>query len=158
MHLPLRVITVQWGIPQNIARIARGFHHGAEIPANHYISTRWVSGRYLWERSVSIPWRSITHGNTNRKKVLQTAGLPRARAMRAVFCWTLRQEITLRTAPDLLTSTMALQSRPKRRSRPCAGPRRPRGLNLILRPLCQLIHTSMSGQPDLLQSTAPMNS
>jgi len=25
--------------------------------------------------------------NTDRKKVLQTAALPMARAMRAVFCW-----------------------------------------------------------------------
>jgi hypothetical protein len=34
-------------------------------------------GRYLWERSVTIPWRSITHTNTDRKKVLQTGALMR---------------------------------------------------------------------------------
>jgi hypothetical protein len=77
---------VQWGIPQNIARIARGFHHGAEIPANHYISTRWVSGRYLWERSVSIPLRSITHGSTDHTKVLQISTLRAVRSMRAILC------------------------------------------------------------------------
>ena len=27
-------------------------------PANHRIYTRSISGRYLWERSVTIPWRS----------------------------------------------------------------------------------------------------
>jgi hypothetical protein len=51
----------------------------------------------------------------DRMKVLQTAALSMARAMRAVFRWTLRQKIILLTAPDLLTSTMALQSRLERR-------------------------------------------
>jgi hypothetical protein len=55
MHLPLRVITVQWGILQNIARIARGFHYEAEIPANHHIPTRSISGRYFRERSAMVP-------------------------------------------------------------------------------------------------------
>jgi hypothetical protein len=32
------------------------------------------------------------------------------RAMQSVLCWTLRQEIMVRTAPDLLTSTIALLS------------------------------------------------
>jgi hypothetical protein len=53
--------------------------------------------------------------NTDRAKVLQTAIFKTVRAMRSVLCWTLRQEIILRTAPDLLTSTMALQSRLERR-------------------------------------------
>jgi hypothetical protein len=48
-------------------------------------------------------------------KVLQTAALPMARAMRPVFCWTLRQKTKLPTTLDLLTSTMALQSRLERR-------------------------------------------
>jgi hypothetical protein len=86
MHLPLRVFTAQWGIPQNIARTRRGFHHGAEIPANHYISTRSVSGRYLWERSVIIPWRYINHVSTDRPKVLQISALRAVRSMRAVLC------------------------------------------------------------------------
>jgi hypothetical protein len=43
-------------------------------------------GRYSWERSVSIPWRSITHGSTARKKVLQTSALRAVRAMRSVLC------------------------------------------------------------------------
>jgi tagatose-1,6-bisphosphate aldolase len=59
---------------------------------------RVICGRYLWERSVSITWRSITHGSTDRKKVLQTAAIPVVRSMRSVLRWTLRQEIILRTA------------------------------------------------------------
>ena len=66
-------------------RTARDFRRGAEMPANHHIPTQSISGRYLWERSVSIPWRSITHGSTDRKKVLQTAALPMVRAMRSVL-------------------------------------------------------------------------
>jgi hypothetical protein len=95
MHLPLRVFTVQWEIPQTIARIDRGFHHGAEIPVNHHISMRSISGWYLWERSVTIPWRSITHGSTARKKALQTATLTVMRAMRTV----LREDLPARLAP-----------------------------------------------------------
>jgi hypothetical protein len=53
--------------------------------------------------------------NIARTKVLQTATFKTVRAMRAVFCWTLRQEIVLLADPDLLTSTMALRSRLKRR-------------------------------------------
>jgi hypothetical protein len=44
---------------KSIARIARDFHHEAEIPAKHHIPMRSISGRYLWERSVSIPRRSV---------------------------------------------------------------------------------------------------
>jgi hypothetical protein len=47
---------------------------------------RSVSGRYLWERSVTIPWRSITHGSTDREKVLQNTTLQMMRAMQAVHC------------------------------------------------------------------------
>jgi hypothetical protein len=43
----LRVFTVQWGIPQISARIIRGFHHGAETPANRHIPKRSISGRQL---------------------------------------------------------------------------------------------------------------
>jgi len=50
--------------------------------------------------------------STDRKKVLQK---PILTMMRAVLCRTLRQKIVLLTAPDLLTSTMALQSRLERR-------------------------------------------
>jgi len=46
-------------------------------------------------RSVTINWRWITHGSTDRMKVLQTGVLMGVRAMRAVFCWTLRQKIVL---------------------------------------------------------------
>jgi hypothetical protein len=53
--------------------------------------------------------------NTDRTKALQMGTLKTVRALRSVFCWTLRQEIIFRTAPDLLTSTMALQSRLERR-------------------------------------------
>jgi nitric oxide synthase oxygenase domain/subunit len=60
---------------ESIAHTERGLHHGAEIPANHHISTRSISGRYLWERSVSIPWRSITSNDTVREKYLQIAQL-----------------------------------------------------------------------------------
>jgi hypothetical protein len=45
-----------------------------------------IRGRYIWERSVSIPWRSITPSNTNRKKVLQITTFMALRAMRSVFC------------------------------------------------------------------------
>jgi len=50
---------------------------------------RSISGRYLWERSVSIPWRSITHGSTDRKKVLQNATLRTVRSMRSVLLGTM---------------------------------------------------------------------
>ena len=71
----------------------------------------WViCGRYLPWRSVSIPWRSITHGCTDRKKALQIATFMAVRSMRAVFCWALRQKIVLLADPHLLTSTIALQS------------------------------------------------
>jgi hypothetical protein len=66
-------------------RIDRSILHRGKCPANHHISTRSISGRYLWERSVTIPWRSITHCSTDREKVLQTGALMRVRAMRAVF-------------------------------------------------------------------------
>ena len=49
--------------------------------------------------------------NIDRMKVLQTAAIP---VVRAVFRQTLRHEIVLLAASDLLTSTMALQSRLER--------------------------------------------
>ena len=99
---------MQWGIPQNIAR---GFHHGAEIPANHYISTRWVSGQYLWGRSVSIPWRSITHSSTDHTKVLQISTL---RAVRVDAGDTLRGLVLVNHGPicPRLFDTSRLLSRP----------------------------------------------
>jgi hypothetical protein len=60
---------------ENIARIARDFHHEAERPANYHISKRSISGRSLWEQSVTIPWWSITHCSTDRKNVLRTGAL-----------------------------------------------------------------------------------
>ena len=74
---------MQWGIVQNIARIDRGFHHEAGIPANHYMCTRSIRGRYLWKGSVN-------HGTIDRTKVLQVPTLRAVRSMRAVFCWVLR--------------------------------------------------------------------
>jgi hypothetical protein len=65
-------------------------------------------------RSIKPSPRAIAECRIDRKKFLRigvSMGMRAARAMRSVFCWTLRQEIILRTAPDLLTSTMALQSR-----------------------------------------------
>jgi len=53
--------------------------------------------------------------NIDRKKVLQMTLLKTVRAMRSVFGKTLRQEIILRTALDLLTSTMSFHSRLERR-------------------------------------------
>jgi hypothetical protein len=58
-----------------------------------------TSGRYLWERSVSIPWRSITHGSTARKKVLEIARLLTVRAMRSVFYGLLKR---LQTSPTCM--------------------------------------------------------
>jgi hypothetical protein len=46
MYLPLRVFAVQWGIPQNSARIIRGFHHGAETLAKRYALKRSISGQH----------------------------------------------------------------------------------------------------------------
>jgi hypothetical protein len=48
----------QYETHENIARIARGFHHRAEIPANHHIPTRSMSGRYSRERSIIVDPRS----------------------------------------------------------------------------------------------------
>jgi len=70
---------------ESIARIERHSQIKEARPAKRYISKPSISGRYLWERSVTIPRWSITHGNTDRKKVLQTAALPMVRAMRAVL-------------------------------------------------------------------------
>ena len=85
MHLPLRVFTVQWRIPQNTARTDRGFHHRAKyLQTTHFYGL--ISGRYLWERSVSIPWRSIAYRSTDRTKVLQMDTLKTVRAMRAIVC------------------------------------------------------------------------
>jgi len=53
--------------------------------------------------------------STNRMKVLQTAAIPVVRAMRAVFCRTLRHNFVLLADPDPLTLTMAFQSRLERR-------------------------------------------
>src|SRR5215204_4752963 len=72
-------------------------------------------------------------------KVLQITILSMMRALRAVFCWTLHQEIIFRTAPDLLTSIMALQSRLERRSSRGVGPRRPEGPYHVLRPSNRLV-------------------
>ena len=72
-------------LARTIARIDRGFHHGVEIPVNHHISMLSISRRYLWERSVSIPWRSITSNHAAREKVLQNTTLRAVRAMRAIF-------------------------------------------------------------------------
>jgi hypothetical protein len=66
-------------------RIDRESQIEEERPAKRYVLTRSISGRYLGERSVSIPWRSITHGSTDRTKSLQTTTLSMARAMRAIF-------------------------------------------------------------------------
>ena len=103
---------MQWGIPQNIARIDRGFHHGAEIPANHHISTRSISGRYFRERSVSIPWQSITHGSTDRKKVLQTGALMGGAVDAVGTLTTFIRDIVLLSAAS--SPTRALQSRLER--------------------------------------------
>jgi hypothetical protein len=80
---------VQWGIPQNTARIDRDPLYVAEIPANRHISTQSVRGRYLYKRSITYRLRSITSNNTARQKCLQIAILAALRAMRSVFCWML---------------------------------------------------------------------
>jgi hypothetical protein len=49
---------------ESIARIERHSQIKEERPAKRYISKPSISGRYLWERSVTIPRWSITHGNT----------------------------------------------------------------------------------------------
>jgi hypothetical protein len=54
MHLPLRVFTVQWGIPQNIARIDRGLLYVAETPAKRYILKRAVLSRAVGTHPVAI--------------------------------------------------------------------------------------------------------
>jgi hypothetical protein len=70
---------------QNTDRTDRVFHHKTEIPANHYISTRSISGRYLWERSIPYHPRVIAGLTTAREEVLQTGTLTRVRAMRSVL-------------------------------------------------------------------------
>jgi hypothetical protein len=83
---------------ESIARIDRGYHHEGEIPANRYIPMQSTSGRYLWERSVSSPWRYINHGSTDRPKVLQISTLRAVRAMRAILCtilWRIRRIVFL---------------------------------------------------------------
>jgi hypothetical protein len=50
--------------------------------------------------------------------------------MRSLLCWTLRQEIILRAAPDRLTSTIALLSPLKDLSSRRMGPRRPYGVTI----------------------------
>jgi hypothetical protein len=54
-------------------------------PAKRHIPRRSIRGRYLMWRSVTILWGSITHGNTDRTKVLQNATLRMVRAMRSVL-------------------------------------------------------------------------
>ena len=58
-----------------------------------------------------IHWRSTTSNNTAREKVLHITTFMAMRSMRAIFCRTLRQKIVLLAVPNVLTSTMALQSR-----------------------------------------------
>jgi hypothetical protein len=85
-------------VRDGIVRIDRHSEIEEERPAKRYISKRSISGRYIWERSVTIPRRSITHGSTDRKKVLQTGALMRVwvmRSMRALFCRSWRQKIVL---------------------------------------------------------------
>jgi hypothetical protein len=74
-------------------RIDRSILHRHKSPANRHIPMRSISGRYLWERSVTISWRSITHSNTARKKVLQTGALRAVRAMRSVFIRALSTQV-----------------------------------------------------------------
>jgi hypothetical protein len=63
----------QYETHENIARIDRAPLYVAKTPANRDIPTRSISERHFRERSVTIPWWSVTHGNTDRMKVLQTA-------------------------------------------------------------------------------------
>src|SRR5918999_2234689 len=84
-------------------------------------------------RAIKPSPRAIAECSIDREKFLRigvSMGMRTVRSMRAVFCWTLLQEIILRTAPDLLTSTIAplslLKDLPSRRM----GPRRPRGLTI----------------------------
>jgi hypothetical protein len=71
---------------KNTDRIDRETQKEHRTAAKQRISVRSISGRYLWERSVTISWRSITHSNTARKKVLQMPILTTMRTMRAVCC------------------------------------------------------------------------
>jgi hypothetical protein len=54
-------------------------------PAKRYISKRSISGRFLRLRSVTVHWRSITHSDTDRKKVLQNATLRAVRSKQSVL-------------------------------------------------------------------------
>jgi hypothetical protein len=60
----------------------------------------------LSRRTITYRLLSITSNKTVRKKVLQITTFMAVQAMRAVFSCPLRQKIILRTAPDLLTSTI----------------------------------------------------
>jgi hypothetical protein len=69
-------------------------------------------------RSIQPSARSIAKCSIDRGKYLRigvSMGMRAVRSMRAVFCPMLPRKILLRAAPNLLTSTMALQSHPKRR-------------------------------------------
>jgi hypothetical protein len=91
-------------------RIDRESQIENERAANRHIPTRSIGGRYFRERSVSIPWRSITHGSTDRKKVLQTGALMTVLSMRSV----LYSAYQVRSPPyrDLLTIQQALSKPP----------------------------------------------
>ena len=64
-------------------------------PAKQLICRRSIRGRYLSWRSITYRPRAITSNNAARKKVLQKPTIRAVRAMRAVFCRTLRQKIVL---------------------------------------------------------------
>jgi hypothetical protein len=73
------------GNPKSIDRIDRGIFHRGKRPAKCHIPTRSIRERYLSWRSVTVPWRSMTHCSTDRKKALQTGALIRVQSMRLVF-------------------------------------------------------------------------
>jgi hypothetical protein len=79
-------------------------------------------------RSIGSSPRVIAEYASDRKKCLQISVSKAMRAMRSIFCRTLRQKVVLLGALDLLTSTMSLQSCLECRSSHCAGPRRPEDL------------------------------
>jgi len=117
-------------------------------PAIRYVLRWLISGRYLWERSVTITWRSIAYGSTDRMKALQPATLKTVRAMRAVVCRTLRQKFVVLAVSGSVDFDHGPPKPPRASLKQRRGSSRT-GAHRLLRPSKRHVRTPVSARPYL---------
>jgi hypothetical protein len=102
--------------------------------------------------------RAMMAVNTDRTKVPQMTILPAMRAVRAVFCRSLRQKIVLLAAPRPADFDHGPPEPPRTALKPRRGSLTARGPNPMLRPSNPLKRTSTSGRPNLSKRPRGLNS